>query len=103
MTVGMPYFEFYLPPGAGTTYTSNWHVSPVRGVYRRFVYSVSRAADYEVYLCSLDFNPLACSEATLPPLTSANAVPWTVEFKVVARQGQCDSPRRRQTDRVTTP
>lgn len=81
MTVGMPYFEFYLPPGAGTTYTSNWHVSPVRGVYRRFVYSVSRAADYEVYLCSLDFNPLACSEATLPPLTNANAVPWTVEFK----------------------
>ena len=56
-------------------------MSPVRGVYRRFVYSVSRAADYEVYLCSLDFNPLACSEATLPPLTNANAVPWTVEFK----------------------
>ena len=81
LTVGMPYFEFYLPPGTGTTYTSNWHVSPVRGVYRRFVYSVSRAADYEVYLCSLDFNPLACTEASLTPLTSASAVPWTIDFK----------------------
>ena len=81
ITVGLPGFEFYLPAGKGTTYTSNWQVGPVRGIYRRFIYGVSRAADYEVYLCSPDFNPLACTEATLPPLTSANAVPWTVDFK----------------------
>jgi hypothetical protein len=81
LTVGMPPFEFYLPPGSGSTYTSNWPVGTVRGVYRRFVYSVSRAANYEVYQCTHDFNPLACNEATLPPLTSANAVPWTIDFK----------------------
>jgi len=81
ITVGLAGFEFHLPAGKGTTYTSNWPVGPVRGIYRRFIYGVSRAADYEVYLCSPDFNPLACTEATLPPLTSANAVPWTVDFK----------------------
>jgi len=81
ITIGMPGFEFYLPAGTGTTYAANWQVSPVRGVYRRFIYGVSRATGYEVFLCSPDFSPPACSEATLPPLTSANAVPWTVDFK----------------------
>ena len=81
LTATLPAFEFYLPPGTGSTYASNWQVSPVRGVYRRFVYSVSRSANYEVYQCAPDFNPLPCSEATLPPLTSAQAVPWSIDLQ----------------------
>ncbi len=81
LTVALPAFEFYLPAGPATNYGSTWAVAPVRGLYRRFVYSVARAANYEVYQCAPDFNPLACTEATLPPLTAANAVPWVVDFK----------------------
>jgi hypothetical protein len=49
-------------------------------MYRRFVYSVARTQGYDVYLCSQDFNPAACGEAGLPPLTTTHAVPWPVTF-----------------------
>ncbi len=77
----LPAFEFYKAPATGSTYTSNWPVSQVRGVYRRFVYPVAWSNNFEVYLCSDAFNPAACSESTLPPLTSSNAVAWNVDFQ----------------------
>ena len=80
LTATLPAFEFYLPAGAGTSYTSNWPVSRVRGMYRRFVYSVARTQGYDVYLCSQDFNPAACGDAGLPPLTTTHAVAWPVAF-----------------------
>lgn len=81
LTALLPPFRFYLPPGTGTTYASTWPVAPVRGVYRRFVYSVSLKPGYDVYLCTQDFNPLACSEAALPALTAATAVAWTIRLE----------------------
>ncbi len=81
LTVTLPAFEFYLPAATGATYASNWLVSKVRGTYRRFVYSVARTQGYDVYLCTQDFNPVACGEAGLPPLTAANAVPWPVTLQ----------------------
>ena len=80
LTATLPAFEFLLPAGTGTTYASNWPVSRARGMYRRFVYSVARTQGYDVYLCSPDFNPAACAEAGLPPLTTTHAVPWPVTF-----------------------
>ena len=80
LTATLPAFEFLLPAGTGTVYASNWPVSRVRGMYRRFVYSVARTQGYEVYLCSPDFNPAACAEAGLPPLTTTHAVPWPIAF-----------------------
>lgn len=80
LTATLPAFEFYLPAGTGTAYASNWPVSPARGMYRRFVYSVARTQGYDVYLCSQDFNPAACGEVGLPPLTTTHAVPWPVTF-----------------------
>ena len=81
LTATLPAFEFYLPAGSGTTYASNWPVGRVRGMYRRFVYSVARTQGYEVYQCAPDFNPAACREDTLPPLTAAHAVAWAVALQ----------------------
>ncbi len=81
LTLTLPAFEFYLPAGTGATYASNWQVGMVRGAFRRFVYSVARSQNYEVYQCAPDFNPAACGEAMLSPLTAANAVPWVVTFQ----------------------
>ena len=80
LTATLPAFEFLRPAGTGAAYASSWPVSRVRGMYRRFVYSVARTQGYEVYVCSPDFNPAACAEAGLPPLTATHAVPWPIAF-----------------------
>ena len=81
LAITLPAFEFFLPAGSGAVYASTWPVAQVRGMFRRFVYSVARTQGYEVYLCAPDFNPAACAEASLPPLTASHAAAWAVALQ----------------------
>ncbi len=77
----LPAFEFYLPKGADSIFTNSWPVAPVRGMLRRFAFRVSTTQDASVYLCSTEFNPQACDESSLSPLTAANGGQLTIDLQ----------------------
>ena len=79
--ITLPAFEFYLPRGTATTYTSTWPVTAVRGMPRRFVWSIFASQNAEVHLCSTEVNSQQCNDATLTPLTAAHAAPLAVTLQ----------------------
>jgi hypothetical protein len=77
MPADFPATEFYSPPGT-QLYDANVQVRLRRGIYRQNYLFYGLPADHTIYFCTPTDEH--CVQSTLPSLSPASAVAWTVTF-----------------------